>query len=135
MIPFFWDKTVTVYTKHTDGNTTKWYKYVVERCFYKANRADMFKDKELYASNVKMARIPQISPFLAYRHWAELPEEDKKRTFCIAPESVVCLGEVTTELADNASANELVKTVECFRVKTLKENSEINPKHFYVSGA
>jgi len=118
-IPYYWDKTVTVFTPEYDDQSGKavWHKSVYENAYYAHTSASSFKSDDMWRENRVACRIPQ------------------KNVNVIPGSTVVFLGEVEENIPDGRSANELKKQhPEHFTVKSVTHNDCPLP-HTHLTGA
>lgn len=133
----FWDKTVTVYTKHMDEQTkeVRWYRYVVRNCFCGRVSAARFASPELYRESENIVRIPAVTWLMPYAAWCALSEDEKARYFTVAPEkSLVFIGEVDGEITDGRGTALRARHPDSFSVKSLRDNTAFALAHYFIGG-
>ena len=136
MINPFWDKTLTIYTKfyNSDNKKTIWCKYVRNKCFYGLKDVHVLKGIDIANENIHIARIPYDSSYLTYREWCNC--EKKQQHLSISVGSIIAVGNLSDDISENNSGNELIKKYgdKCFKVSTFKENDTFVLKHYYAGG-
>lgn len=133
----FWDKTITIFTKHLDEETkaVRWYRYVVTGCFFGRASAARFASPELYREAENIVRIPPVAGFVIYPVWCALSDEEKACHITIAPEkSLVFLGEIEEEITDGRGTGLRAKYPDSFAVKSFRDNTAFALSHYFVGG-
>ena len=143
--PSWWDNTITLYNKYVDTETkaVKWYRHVIENCFYKHTLDKITVGNTTIASDVSICRIRINDNFIGKADWNELPEEDKLSRFTLSTGDMIVVGNVNFEIdeytKDHRSSDLAKKYKEwpgCFTIETVSINigGGRGNEHYYVKG-
>ena len=112
----WWNSTLTIFHRTKVGNTTKWVRNVVKHCFYGHQRSQNVSGVTLVSTDTHVVRIPCHKNVVLHKG------------------DIVVDGEITVNIGDNSSGNDIFKNHDGFIVKTVKNNNKVNPKHIYGGG-
>jgi len=98
--PIWWEDTITIYNKYTDAqtNVVRWYRNVVNDCFWKLTGAQISVGDTVLDSKAITCRIPKDSRFLEKQQWVEQPNDTKANFFTLAPGDIIVKGECLDEI-------------------------------------
>lgn len=143
--PIWWDKTVTLYNRHTDPvtNIVRWYRTVISDCFWKnSNNRITVGEVELQSNDV-VCRIPQDSNYKEKAEWIKLPNDVKEDFFTLGKGDILIQGEIDDIIDEqqkgHRSTDLIAKYKElqgCIYVKQFSDNTgigRVNP-HYFISG-
>lgn len=143
--PAWWDTTVTVYNKYTDPltNAIRWYRHVIDGCFWKNVQDITLSDTAQILSNNVICRIRKDDKYLPRGKWKDMPNDLMGAYFTLGKADIIVQGEVDDVIDETVKghrATDLIAkykdTQDCIAVKTFSDNSgkARNMPHYYVTG-
>lgn len=105
--PIWWDTTVTVYNKYIDAQTqlVRWYRHVITDCFWKLDGSTVRIGDVTLDSKSIICRIPKDESFLEKQDWIQLPNDQMKLYFTLAPGDIMVKGECMDEIDEYTSGH------------------------------
>ena len=99
--PVWWDKTLTLYNKHTESNgEVTWYRTTLNNCFWKYTGDEVRVNDAVLATKDTTCRIPVGQP-LDYLPKDEWDASDSKDTyFTLGRGDILVLGEVDDTISE-----------------------------------
>lgn len=98
--PTWWDDTITLYNKYIDPSTkkVKWYRHVIEDCFYKHTVEKLTVGKTTLDSNSSICRIRVSDDFVDKKSWMSLTDEEKAEKFTLSGGDIIVADEIDFEI-------------------------------------
>ena len=143
--PIWWDTTVTVYNRYEDSQThlIRWYRTVIENCFYKdVGNTININNIEVNTNNI-VCRIRKDSRYRKPSQWVQIPNDQKENYFTLKPEDIIVVGEITEEIdesVDGHRSTDFIKKYkafgECLTIQEAGDNTGTgrSPEHYRVNG-
>lgn len=135
--------TITLYNclKAADGpnKKEKWYRHVLDRCFYKAVINTIQNGTQASQSNTYTVRIPEDKRYLSYAQWIMLPEAERADYFTASSGDIVIQGECPDEIT-GATGQAAVQVLnrnkpDAFKVTAFADNTFCRlGKHYRLGG-
>lgn len=143
--PKWWDTTITVYNKFQDPQTDiiKWYRTVVDNCFWKYSDNKVVINNTILDSNKIVCRIPKDDRYLPRYEWENKPNDTMKDYFTLGVGDIVVKGLIEEDIDEYVSGkhstdliNKFKKLQGCMIIEAMSDNSGTmrNNKHYYISG-
>lgn len=142
--PTWWDNTVTIYNKYTDTTTkvVKWYRHVVDNCFWKNVGSKVMVGNVLLDTESITCRIPKQSDFVEAHKWVAIPNDQKGNYFTLQPDDIIIVGEVTDEINEYVKGERATDIISKYRLQgciTVKDvaidtMTGLNSPHYRVRG-
>lgn len=143
--PSWWDDTITLYNKFIDptDKKTKWFRHVINNCFYKHTIEKITVGKTTIDSNVTVCRIRVSDDFVDRKSWLELSNAEKAEKFTLGAGDVIVADEIDFEIDEYTAgqrSSDLIKNNSewpgCFTVETVNINvgGGRGNEHYHVRG-
>ena len=143
--PKWWDTTITVYNKFQDTitNIIKWYRTVINNCFWKYTNNKVTINDTVLESNTICCRIPEDSRYLEKFKWEQIPNDSMNNYFTLGVGDILIKGDVDDEIDEYKNgkrSSDITKKYKaqqgCMIIEAMSDNSGTsrNNKHYYVSG-
>lgn len=143
--PQWWDTTVTIFNKFTDKTTqiVRWYKTVVNGCFWKNTGTYLKVDKTILQANSTTCRIRENANFLEKAEWQNVPNDAMSNYFTLSVGDIIIKGDVSDNIDEYITgyrSTDIIKKYEelnrCIVVKNVSINvgGGRNNPHYFVSG-
>lgn len=143
--PIWWDTTVTIYNKYTDvqTNVVRWYKTVVENCFWKYVGDKVKVNDVTIETDDTICRIPQDIRFLARHIWETKPNDQMGNYFTLGLGDIIVVGEVDDEINEYNKGHRSTDLIAkykslqgCIQVKETAINTGLGRclPHYYAKG-
>lgn len=129
--PTWWDDTITLYNKYIEPETkkVKWYRHVIEGCFYKHTVEKLTVGKTTLDSNSSICRIRVSDDFIDKKSWMSLTDEKKSEKFTLSGGDIIVADKVDFEIDEYAKGkmssdliNENKEWPGCFTVEIANIN-------------
>jgi len=141
----WWDDTITLYNKFIDPDTkkTKWYRHVIEGCFYNHTIEKITVGNTTIASNVSICRIRVSENYVDRKAWIDLSDEEKAEEFTLGAGDIIVANETNFEIDEYTSgkrSSDLIKENKewpgCFTIETVNINvgGGRGNEHYHVRG-
>lgn len=116
----------------------RWFRTVLQGCFYKAQIGRTESGKELGMSNVYTVRIPENIKYLPAVQWKNLSEEELEEFFTVEVDDIVIYGMSEDEISGmpgNTAAEVLRRNKPgAFRVTAFSDNTKFAASRHYRLG-
>ena len=138
----FWDRTITLYNKHTDELTgvVKWYRHLLHDCFVKVTNNKVNVGGVQLQSNDNIIRIPIQPNYLPPYEWLKLPNDIKSQSLTLQPGDLIFLGdidELIDEYTSGHRSSDLIakyKSIGSVIINSVNVNDFIQGEHYFVRG-
>ena len=129
--PTWWDDTITLYNKYIDPETkqVKWYRHVIEECFYSQTVQKVTVGKTTIDTNTTVCRIRVSENFLDKKSWIKLSDAEKAEKFTLSVGDIIVGDEIDFEINEYVNgqrSSDLIKANKlwpgCFTVETANIN-------------
>lgn len=141
----WWETTLTVYNRYIDPitNIVRWYKSVVENCFWKYTGDKVTIGETVLETNNIICRIPKDDRFLNKYEWVALPNDEMGNYFTLGQGDIIIKGIVDEDIneyqAGQRSTDLLSKYKElqgCMEVQEFAVNVGAGRcnEHYFVKG-
>lgn len=143
--PIWWETTVTIYNKFTDGNTqlVSWYKTVVSDCFWSLQGTRITMNDVVLDSKSVSCRIPKDAKFLEKKDWNALSADQKANYFTIGQGDIIVKGsveDVIDEYQQGHRSTDLLSKYrefqQCMQIEEYSNNTGAgrNNEHYMARG-
>lgn len=142
--PKWWNTTVTLYNKYTgEDKKVKWYRTVLENCFYRHTLDKITVGNTTIASNVSVCRIRVNDSFINRDEWMKLLDSEKDEHFTLCTGDIIVAGETEFEIDEYTNgkrSSDLIKQYReypgCFTIETVNINvgGGRGNEHYHVRG-
>lgn len=143
LLPTF-GQTITVYNQYVDSvsKVTKWFRTVLENCFYKNDNKSVTVGTTAIKSDNVIVRVPESEKFLPRYEWEKIPTDLMPEYFTLSTGDMVINGYADDEIKDAAgqrASDVLAKYKKLGGAITIKQvnintgGGRLLP-HYYVSG-
>ena len=142
--PSWWDSTITLYNKYTDSDKkVKWYKTVLEGCYYSHSLDKITVGKTTIASNVSVCRIRVNDSFIGKGDWIKLQDSERAEYFTLATGDIIVAGEIDfniDEYTQGSRSSDMIKQYTewpgCFTIESVSINTGggRGNEHYHVRG-
>jgi hypothetical protein len=143
--PPWWETTLTVYNKFEDTQTqvVKWYRTVIDNCFWKYTGNKVNVGNIVLETNDIICRIPKKDNFLPKHKWIKVPNDEMYNYFTLGQGDIIVCGEVDDEINEYKSGTRSTDLVQKYKAlqgcMTVKETlinigSGRCDEHYYVKG-
>lgn len=143
--PVWWDKTLTVYNRYQDPQTSvvRWYKHTVDNCFWRDISEKINVGNTLLETKNIVCRIPEQDNFLEKYQWVDVPNDEMDQYLTLGVGDIIVRGKVSDEINEytngSRSSDLLAKYKELQGCLTVQEtNLAVGPgrnnPHYYVRG-
>ena len=138
----FWNKTITLYNKHTDELTgiVKWYRHVLHDCFVKVTNNKVNVGGVQLQTNDNIIRIPKQPNYLPPYEWLKLPNDIKSQFLTLKSGDLIFLGDIDETIDENTSgqrSSDLIakyKSMGSVFVNSVNINDFMYAEHYFVRG-
>lgn len=136
--PPWWDKTITLYNKVTEGGKIVYYRHVLRGCSIAVKRVSVLNGSDRSFNDEITVRIPQNDAYRAPIAY-DSPQCDGKRDglFTLHDGDVILFGAHTEEMRDEAGfrPGDRLDCFDGFTVRTYADNSQAGILPHYKAGA
>ncbi len=143
--PPWWEQTITVYNKYEDTTTriVKWYRTVLNGCFWKHTQDKISIGETVLATDYIICRIPKNEKFLEKYQWLSKPNDIMQEYFTLGTGDIIVRGEVDEEINEYATgkrSTDFLKKYKalqgCIEISEVEINTGTmrNDEHYYVKG-
>lgn len=142
--PPFWDSRITVYNKYQDpvSQVIKWYKTVLERCFWKHTRDTVSVGEEVLGTDYIICRVPKNSKFIEKYQWVKVPNDQMPDYFTFGVGDIVVRGNTEDDIDEYVAGKRSTdfigkyKAQGCFQIEQVEINTGIGRgcEHYFVKG-
>ena len=98
--PTWWNQTITVYNQYKDPQTKviKWYRTVIENCFWRYTQAKFIVNGTVVNANVTVCRIPKQENYRERYLWEQLSNDEMSNYFTLTIGDLIVKGEVDDDI-------------------------------------
>lgn len=143
--PSWWNNTVTLYCKYEDPVTKKikWYRYVIEDCFYKHTVEKLTVGKVTVDGSYTVCRIRVNENYVDKVNWMLLTDSERYDQFTLSGGDIIVKGDITEAIDEYLSghrSSDLIKAYKdypgCFTVEFVNINvgGGRGNEHYHVRG-
>lgn len=144
--PSWWNDTITLYCKYvdpTDRKSVKWYRYVIEGCFYKHTVEKITVGKTTVEGTSTICRMRPSELFKPKNEWMSLSDTDREEYFTLDEGDIIVKAEVPDvidEYITDQRSSDLIKSYHswpgCFTIETVSINvgGGRGNEHYHVRG-
>lgn len=143
--PIWWDSTITVYNRYEDEQThvIKWYRTVLDKCFYKSVGNTINIDNVKLDTNNIVCRIPKKDNYLAPHKWIELSNDDKAAFFTLRQGDIIIVDEVSDNIDEYTAGSRSTDVLKkykslqgCLTIQEVGDNTGTGrgDEHYRVNG-
>lgn len=143
--PSWWDDTITLYNKYIDPVTkqVKWYRHVIEDCFYSHTVEKVTVGKTTIDANVSICRIRTSDNFIDKKSWMGLTDEERQTKFTLSGGDIIVADDLDFEIDEYTNghrSSDLIKENKewpgCFTVDFVNINvgGGRGNEHYHVKG-
>lgn len=143
--PSWWNTTITIYNRYEDPQTqlVRWYKHVVEKCFWKYSGDKVTVNNVVLDTNNIICRIRVDKQFLEKHQWVLVPNDEMSNYFTLSQGDIIVKGEVDDEIDEYQSgkrSSDLKKKYKslqgCMEIQEWSNNTGggRGNEHYYARG-
>ena len=137
-----WNKTITIYNRHEDEQTgfIKWYRHIIENCFYKTTNNQINVGSVLLNSDDTIIRIPSQSNYKTSFDWNNIPNDKKNEYLTIKKGDLILLGEVTEDIDEYITgkrSNDIIEKYSllgAITINSINDNDSGPLAHYLIRG-
>lgn len=142
----WWNDAITLYCKYEDPVTkkVKWFRYIIEGCFYKHTVEKLTVGKTTIEGNSTICRIKVNENFVGKRDWMLLTDSERKEKFTLSTGDIIVRDfchEELDEYLPGHRASDLIKACHawpgCFTIESVNINTGggRGNEHYHVRGS
>lgn len=142
--PIWWDTTITIYNKYVDAQTQveKWYRHVIENCFWKASNNKVTVNDTIIDSSNVICRIPKSGEYLDKPEWESLPNDKMSDYFTLGQNDIIIKGDINFEIDEYTKGKRSTDLLEKYKLYgkmqieqfSINTGSGRNNEHYFVTG-